>query len=402
MPITELRVAGLRTLEDVRLPLRGLSVLIGDNGSGKSSLFEACKILQRAVWSTFLQQFHHLHGGLALLRVGAPRLRLGVTVESPSGPLLYDLSLAPRGAFAMIEEERLMRGGPDGALAPLFVRQGALLREADLSAREVPDQGQPILARRALALTDARRAEAVAQVAEALDGIQVHLPFEVLPVWAARSLDRKSALRGASTFEPTQQLSRLGTNLASAYHALKNDFGAEHWQETLGYIRLGLGQDIEDVSTAPSGGSGEIWLRVKFEGQEEQIWASQLSDGMLAYLAFVALFRLAGRAPLSLLAFDEPDLHLHPHLLLRVLDFMDALSRTFPVVLATHSDRLLDGLPDPASAAVLCELDHTRATRLLRPDPDALRAWLERYRGIGSLRSEGYESAIMTRPVEGP
>ena len=38
--ITEIHVEGLRTLKDVRLGLDGLTVLIGENGTGKSSLIE--------------------------------------------------------------------------------------------------------------------------------------------------------------------------------------------------------------------------------------------------------------------------------------------------------------------------------------------------------------------------
>ena len=44
MAITELRIAGLRTLADVRLSLRELTVLIGANGTGKNSIIEACEL----------------------------------------------------------------------------------------------------------------------------------------------------------------------------------------------------------------------------------------------------------------------------------------------------------------------------------------------------------------------
>jgi predicted ATPase len=117
---------------------------------------------------------------------------------------------------------------------------------------------------------------------------------------------------------------------------------------------------------------------------------------MLSYLAFVALFRLDG-AQSSLMALDEPDLHLHPQLLMRVLDMLEAMARKFPVLIATHSDRLLDGLSKPAKSVVLCELDEKRATRLIRPDPKALALWLERYRGLGDIRSAGHEASVLKR-----
>ena len=82
MPITELRIEGLRTIERIRLPLDGLTVLIGDNGTGKSSILEACEILRRATGPRFMDELHGMHGGLtSLLRQGAPRLLLGVSVR---------------------------------------------------------------------------------------------------------------------------------------------------------------------------------------------------------------------------------------------------------------------------------------------------------------------------------
>jgi predicted ATPase len=129
---------------------------------------------------------------------------------------------------------------------------------------------------------------------------------------------------------------------------------------------------------------------------DRQVPAAQLSDGMLAYLAFVALFRLQAERP-SLVALDEPDLHLHPRLLMRVLDMFESMAQDNPVLVATHSDRLLDGLSDPAKSVVLCELDENQATRLVRPDPKALRDWLERYRGLGEIRGAGHEASIFTR-----
>ena len=86
---------------------------------------------------------------------------------------------------------------------------------------------------------------------------------------------------------------------------------------------------------------------------------------------------------------------------MRVTWLLEELGRSCPVVISTHSDRLLDALADPAKSVVLCELDERRATRLYRPDAKALARWLSRYRGIGDLRAEGYGPHVMTEPVEG-
>ena len=76
---------------------------------------------------------------------------------------------------------------------------------------------------------------------------------------------------------------------------------------------------------------------------------------------------------------------------MRVLDFFTLMSADHPVLLATHSDRLLDGLERPADQIKVCERDpKDNQTRLRALDPEALRQWLDEYRGVGDVRSAGY------------
>ena len=442
MPITELRIEGLRTLEKIHLELDGLTVLIGDNGAGKSSILEACEILRRATGRQFMDELYGIHGGLtALLRQGAPRLTIGVTIRpaqedfSPqdvgyscvrmlgsTNLLEYDLSVVPSASFSTLEEivrfrdeqQSSVEGSKKGKKPGTKGKQSSIQDEAVVCIKrgatnvnfptwpkgshpaDVIEAHLPFLATMdGSAWQDPGYSEAQC-VAAYLRNLRLHLPFETMPSWAARALDRKSALRTPALLTPATHLEKLGVNLASAYHALKNSFGRSHWDDTLSYIRLGLGERIEDVVTWADPSGGNIGLSIKLVGLDVPISAAQLSDGMLSYLAFVAMFRLHVTKP-SLLAFDEPDLHLHPHLLMRVLDFFESMARDTPVLVATHSDRLLDGLTDPAKSVVLCARDDRGTTRLVRPDREALAKWLERYRGLGDIRSAGHAASVMTK-----
>jgi predicted ATPase/nucleoside phosphorylase/SpoVK/Ycf46/Vps4 family AAA+-type ATPase len=393
--ITELRIKNLRTLADVRLRLDGLTVLIGDNGTGKSSIIEACEILRRAAGPSFGEELFGVHGGpLALLRLGTTELTLGVRVEGGGEPIDYELSIDDGG---QISREALVVAGRWTIIDRKSLQTADVVGFA-LDGGVVTYKDQKIDGRR-LVLTSfgARHLAhpALGRVVSALERIEVQVGFEVTPNWLARSTQRLSALRSPAVAQPIDRLSKLGTNLANAYAALKNDFGEEHWQATMAYVRLGLGDTVESVNVRPDPGGGSIALWLKHAGVDQQLPASALSDGTLAYLAVVALYRLDTHA--SLLAFDEPELHLHPELLMRALDFFEAMARDRPVLLATHSDRLLDGLSEPARAVVLCELDEERRTRLVRPDKGALDRWLERYRGLGDVRSAGHQASVMTR-----
>jgi predicted ATPase len=402
--ITQIRVRGLRTLADVTLDLNGLTVLIGDNGSGKSSLIEACELLRRAGGENFSDELQQIHGGVgSLLRFGVAQLELGLRVDvRSSGTLEYSLAIRDDGS---IDSERLgivhlqrEDQSDDEKKSPeiLLERNGSAFafRADDTSEAPVEKRIDP----RRLALTsfgEFRPSGMMSTMIEVLRGIDVQLPFESTARWAQRSRGQASPLRGAVTIEPALALSRFGNNLANAFNTLKNDFSEEHWRETMDYVRLGLGYDVESVNTRADPGGGSIALRLKYAGLDQQVPAFSLSDGMLSYLCFVALFRLNTHK--SVLAFDEPETHLHPELLMRVLDFLEALAAERPIVLATHSDRLLDALSDPARSVVLCELDDHRATRLVRPDAVALADWLEDYRGLGDVRSAGHARSIMTR-----
>lgn len=185
-----------------------------------------------------------------------------------------------------------------------------------------------------------------------------------------------------------------GTNLPNAYHALRN---RDDWQDTLETIRLVVDEDIRDVLTPASASGGSIGLAVKY--RTGTVPAFALSDGTLALLSLVAITALdGGDPPRSLLVLDEPDLHLHSAAIRYVVTLLERCAKRHPVVVATHSDQLLDCLTEPARSIVLCDLDEHRHLRLRRPDAAQLERWLREYRGMGQLRAEGYDSLVFPPP----
>lgn len=399
--VTAIGVRGVRSVEAAHIALRGLTVLIGENGSGKSTLVEVCELLRRMASPAFLDEVSTIHGGLrVLLRHGSGESVLTVGVSGPDLPLWYEVHLTPQGSGVVISQERLIIGKIDDSGPSIFVisrdrtRAFVLMRDGASPSNlpQLPD---------GLILTSFGSNPphaAIGRMVAALKAIEVHVPFEVTPAWIGRAHGRQSVLRGSSMIQSAAGLERLGVNLANAYHALRSDGSEAHWRETMDYVRLGLGERIESVNTRADVAGGAIALWVKLRGRDEQIPAASLSEGTLAYLAFVALFRLPSKR--SLLVFDEPELHLHPRLLTRVMGFFQALSERSTVLLATHSRRLLDELHDPAGSAILCELDDADATRLRYPDRAALDAWLQDYEGLGRVLDAGYESEVMV-PREG-
>lgn len=388
--LAELRIRGLRTLADVTLSLGGVTVLIGDNGAGKSSILEALRIARLVTGREFIAAVSREHMLRSALRFDGDGLKLDVRVESDADNLVY--SLTTDGMASQIVHEAIHSVPADVRIHDasnrddsnaIVMRSGGHIhiagREGSLSASPV------------LSLFDAvgRGLDQVDAVRQALEGIDTHLPFEVGASWAGRSLGRTSPIREPRVIEPAHRLDLFGSNLANVYQALRNS-GTDRWQETLELLQLGLGPQLRDVQL-PAIAGGHVSLSLELRGIGS-IPAFQLADGQLAYLAFVGLMQLdPGR---TLLSFDEPEQHLHPALLGRVMQLFERAGTRYPVVLATHSDRLLDLLPDPCASVRICELDSNYRTRLLELDRKQLDKWLTRYSGLGDVRAAGYLRSV--------
>ena len=72
------------------------------------------------------------------------------------------------------------------------------------------------------------------------------------------------------------------------------------------------------------------------------------------------------------------------------LHILEDFERTTPVVVATRSDRFLDALTSPGEAVVVTSRQEDGSVSLVRPSASQLAPWLERYRGLGVVRAEGY------------
>lgn len=398
--ITQVRIRNVRAIEALDLDVSRMTVLIGENGAGKSTIIECLEVLRKVANPRFFALFYAEHLGLpALLRKGATSLSLAATVE---------LDGSEGGGTTRLSYEIEIGDGVGGG----FVVREALTSEADgvVAFRSNGAQGQvwnpstsqhdPFhfsftdeanLSRLSRHAADGR----IGRVLKALEGIEVHVAFDTLPSWVARGLQLPQPIRGSGHLYPATRLELRGRNLTHAWAELRGRT-SEEWRYTCDLVRLGLGDRFDSVNVKADPG-GNVYLSVRFNDLPDQILASQLSDGQIAWLAFVAMVRLnPGR---SLLAIDEPEQHLHPALLRRVMQMLKEMEGEAPVVIATHADSVLSMVDDPAASLRILELQRGRAV-VRRIDGPTLQTWLEEYSDIGDLRASGYLSLILAEEEE--
>jgi predicted ATPase len=393
--LKRIKIEGFRSIDSLDLPLSGLTVLIGPNGAGKSTILEALELLRLAASRAgdFMSEFQTVHGGLySTLRRGASCLRLEAELDGDGGPFVYAFAIREMNGYPAVDSESLSAAGVD-----VFGRRGSQLLPAPEGLEARLDPNSLLLQQLAVSGTTAART-----VVEALSEIDVQLPFQTRAAWTARAAGLQGpSMRTPQPIRRTLRLERFGSNLANAYHAMLTEDGSAEFAKTMEYVRLGLGDHFEDIRPRVTH-DGFVALRFRLRGIEHDVNDTELSDGQLAYLAFVALFRLPrkemGRRERTLLAFDEPETHLHPSTLARVVGFCEREAQQHPVILCTQSDALLDCLDAPAACLQVCELDEERlATTVSKLDPKELEKWLEDYRGVGALRSEGYLGEVVQR-----
>ena len=367
------------------LDLDGLTVLIGDNGVGKSTIIEGLELLHRVTrGDDFIASIHDVHGGLGLVTHGRNHVSIGLDVTDGVTRWSYDVKLQSTDGGMDVADETLVRDRE-----VVFHRQGlhvAVSRLKNLPTFDAMMSTAPIVPLLAMfGESDVLTA--------CLDGIDVYGPFATTAAWLRQGQESGRSARQDNVLQQTARLARGGTNLANAFNALRQ---RDDWKDTLETVQVVVDNDIRDVRT-PISESGNVGLLVEY--RTGTVPAHALSDGTLALLALVAVTTFDGDVvPRSMLVLDEPDLHLHPGAIQYLVTLLERCAERYPVVIATHSDHLLDCLTAPERSTVLCDLDEHRHLRLRRPDPPALARWLRDYRGMGHLRAEGYAGFAFPPP----
>ena len=96
-----LKVDGFRRLCGVDCELRPLTVMIGANGSGKTSVLEVMSLLAASAEGRLTDKLSELGGIAAVLTSGRSQMSFRVS----SGTSRYDLSISPSGIGYSIAED---------------------------------------------------------------------------------------------------------------------------------------------------------------------------------------------------------------------------------------------------------------------------------------------------------
>ena len=354
----ELTVRGFRRLRDVSLPLHPLSVLIGANGSGKTSVLDVLSLLASSAQGRLTSTLSELSGLAHVLTYESDdSLELGITMEVPSAPPLeYALTLRPQGVAHTITQERLSqepialfidsRGKDIRYFSPGKVRPTWEHNPLETSLSQVPKMYK--------APEDFRQRLASSTFYHVLD------------------VEPRSPVRLPQAMSPAALPGKNGEDLTSCLFSLR-ETQRDRFEAVEDSLRAAFPRF--DRLEFPPVAAGTLALAWRERGFSKPLYAHQLSEGTLRFLWLTTLLQSPGLTALTLL--DEPEVSLHPELLSLLADQLREASRRTQIVVATHSDTLVRFL-EPSELVVL-DSNEDGFTTLTRADQLDLGEWLKEY-----------------------
>jgi predicted ATPase len=373
--LTTIAIENYRSLRDLRLPLERLNVVTGANGTGKSSLYRALRLLADCASGRVISSLAR-EGGLDSALWAGPE-HLAASVRSgkhpiqgtmPSGPIslqlgfasddfsyLIDLGLPTRyqsSAFNLDPEikREVVWSGPVMRSGSVLVKRKRALVElrSSSSSGNAWEPFESALRPYESVLTevlDPVRTPELVAVREQIHGWRFYDQFRT---------DADSPIRQSQIGTRTPVLDADGRDLAAALQTIIEigDAAALH-----GTIDDAFpGSQLEVVETR-----GRFDLELRAHGLLRPLTAAELSDGTLRYLLLVAAL-LSPRPP-SLMVLNEPETSLHVDLVPALGRLTARASEHTQIVVVTHAQGLVKSLTE-AGAHSLCLVKDFGATNL--------------------------------------
>lgn len=341
MALADFKVNDYRSIKNLWLKLNPVNVVVGANGSGKTNLYRAMYMLKLAARGDLARALND-EGGICSALYAGPRkdfsrrkfFRISVRVDKFEYNLECGLSssLSQTGPFSSDpevkkEEVYFVENGSRQILLERrrssIVVWNALGKKLDYT-NEVRDNDSVLNN-----LSDPRSFPELYSLRDEFLSWRFYHHFRT---------DLSSPLRKPQVGTFTRALSDdardLAAMLASIIHCGRSEELFDYIDQAFPGAQLAIDLDSR----------GRFRISMQFPGFARPFQAHELSDGTLQFLCLLAA--LLPVEPASLIAINEPETSLHPHLIAPLSRLIVDSANTSQIWLTTHSRELADEIFD--------------------------------------------------------
>ncbi|GAB3145860.1 AAA family ATPase [Microbacterium neimengense] len=342
-------VSGYRSLRDVVVPLGGLTVVTGTNGTGKSNLYRALRLLAGAATGGMVEAVAR-EGGLSSLLWAGPedgggegtvrRDPVAVQLGFASDELGYlvDLGLPQtdgRSLFSRdpeIKREQVFAGAVAKPSTLLIDRRRGATRvreDAWITLDQTLSPFESIL----VDLADGDTGPELLSLRRTLANWRFYDHFRV---------DADAPARIPQVGTRARALSHGGENVAALWASVRESGAGDALDAELDRAFPGMRVQIDAED-------GRLRMRLRQPGLLRALDVAEVSDGILRYLLLCAALLPAAPGPLIVL--NEPEASLHESLLDPLAQLIVSASARTQVIVVTHAAELAHRLADAGALA---------------------------------------------------
>jgi predicted ATPase len=335
--IENVSLVNYKSIGDVSVSLRPLTVVVGRNGSGKSNFLDSLRFIAEALSTTLGQAISSRGGPKALThRQKGSRLRIEIAFRlAANRKATYTLELEQ----GVVEWEELIIPGSKGLLKAGYVRAG-LSVTVQVKSAAIP--GIAVFPDRLALVSLSGHPE----FREAFDALSSMRFYRFNP----------DAMREPQVPDDGTMLRENGSNITSVWRRLQTvDPTALDRLTRFFAVIVPETRRIRPVEFGPT--ETLSFEQTGADDRELQFYASSMSDGTLRALgALVASRQGKGAATPAIVGIEEPETALHPGAVAALMDALHEASATTQIIVTSHSPDLLDHVDIDTDALLLTDL----------------------------------------------
>lgn len=383
--LKKVHIKNYRSLRNVTLPFKRLTVLVGPNASGKSNTLTALRLFNGMLKietppTTFDFFQDRLWAG------GADHITCELNAKVKEKPAEYKLKFKANGENLSVDEELLV-----DTIKVISIQNGKGHVWNEDGKKETKYTSNKLALRSA---GDYGHKPVTSVLTEFIQGWEFY-NFE--PNYMRTNSDRSSS--GTKDIQESLKLNPYGVNVPDIlwdwYENSPEDF--RYVSEALA-AATNINIDYRKID-----GGSQLCL---LEGYKNPLPLTGASDGTLRLLAYNTLLNQSELPPL--ITIEEPERSLHPGALKEIAYILEQLAERTQVIITTHSSQLLDtfsskSLSDSLGVLLLRNRPGLGTEVLniedIRDKREALAGWIADF-GIGSaVFDSGLLQDLMEEPV---